>query len=234
MPFRTAGLGKHASTHADGGSDEITSVLDLGALRVIGGTAEFVDDWGDNLLTNRENSGSGLVSGPGLAVRRCKNYRPEWTTESGSPSATDERLYLPQSATAQAISVPSTFTEGAWESDFRFTNTTATQWLADYIMRISGEDTGYLLNHANDGSAYRIQKRITGTLTNLIDVTWAEDTDWHVQKGTRDADGNFELFLDRVSKGTATDTDITSSDKLWLENGSQDVSASYRDNLRVY
>jgi len=52
----------------------------------------------------------------------------------------------------------------------------------------------------------------------LIDQSWTIDIDWHTAKITRDANGIFEIFLDGVSKGTVTDTDITTTNDNFQNN----------------
>jgi len=229
VPFRIgAGVGKHASTHADGGSDEITGDLDIDA--IVEDVYEIYDDWDDNELTDRSLG----TTTTNYNLLRAKFFRPSWATESGSPSASDGVLVLPSSTTVQSVSTFSDFTVGTWEFDFKWANTTATQYDRNYIMKLSGEDTGYRARANNDGSMCNLDEVSTGTPTTIIDNTWAEDTDWHTLKTTRDSDGNFELFLDGASKGTATDTTHTTSDQIWIRDDGNNVAERHVDNLKVH
>jgi len=191
----------------------------------------LTDDWGDNKLTDREGLSNFRNRIP---PRTWGKDRPKWTIESGSPSASGGVLVLPQSSTVQTVSTPSDFTVGAWELDFKWANTTSTQWDRNWFMRLAGEATGYWMRANNDGSACDIIETTTGTHTVIIDNTWTADTSWHTLKATRDSAGNFELFLDGVSKGTTTDTTHTTSDEMWIRDDGNDVAERNVDNLKVY
>jgi len=192
---------------------------------------EFYDDWGDNCLTNRRYGGNATIS-ISDTVYECKNFRPEWTTESGSPSASGGVLVLTAGdATSQQISTPSDFTTGTWEADFYYTDSPSTGNTSLFPMVEDKQNEDYQIAIRTDD--YDLGKHSGGSYTRVIDTSTSSSVgDWHTCKATRDSDGNWELFHDGTSVGTATDTYLPSVKTLWHTNA-HDVEIHW-DNLRVY
>ncbi|MDI6860335.1 MAG: hypothetical protein QMC85_07555, partial [Methanocellales archaeon] len=91
-------------------------------------------------------------------------------------------------------------------------------------------DKSYLINW-HDTDYYRLVKGISGVGTNLIDVAKKRDPIKHRLKATRDASGNFELFFDGKSEGTATDTELKTGNYLAVRG--YEIGES-TDNIKVY
>ena len=186
---------------------------------------ELLDDWDDNKLTARDGAETTSTGFTNLFAQKNK-FRPTWTTVAGAPSVANEKLELDNT---EQVKTPSTFGVGTWEIDL----TVAVQ-NAQPFMRL----------YAGGGSKYRICGWYTHP-TNLYAVIYddvdaayiiqgagaAWDVNQHTLKTTRNESGNWEIFFDGVSKGTATDTTTTSFDELhiYTENG-----ATKYDNLKVY
>jgi len=189
---------------------------------------EIYDDWDDSRLTDRRVT---------VEAFRCKeqsNFRPEWTTESGSPSASGGELVLPAGdTTVQIVDAPSSFDTGTWEVDllehtastgavvFRLIFQDADNWWSGWWRLYEGYQ--------------KLVKDDAGTVTAVIDTgtgVIADDGTYHTYKYTRDSDGNWEMFQDGSSLGTATDTFLPTANKLRFRNW-EDAEVDF-DNLKVY
>jgi len=215
----------------------VTSSLDLAALRIVGETGEIADDWGDNLLTGRENSGDGLVTWSELEVGRCKNFRPEWTSV-GSPSATGGELVVDvdNSVGDQGVYVDVVIEVGTWEVEGRTENTGNNNYVG-VRMIYQDADNQWKILERDDGSYGYLQKDDAGTTTTVIDSGGQiGDTNFHTLKATRDADANWEYFFDGVSQGTATDSFMPTKNSTRVQSRANDdvTSTHHYDNLKVY
>ena len=183
------------------------SLLDGQVLRAIPDPDIYLqDDWGDNKLTDREDSGTTTYNGvEGV-------YRPEWTTEQGNPVAEDERLKMDTDTISTGINLNLDETV-TWEVTIRqfsddgndsfaiglFSETTTivnSGRMADdgYVIFFSPEDT------------VDIRRVDDGNDTTLISGgNVPEDEDYSVSV-TRTPSGEFELFDEDSSLGTDTDT----------------------------
>jgi len=187
---------RHARKHIQEGEDPLP-------LKAMAGYY-LADDWEDNLLSNRDLNPEAAEHHYRIACR----FRPEWTIESGSPSVLEGKLVLPAGdVTAQIVSTPCTFTTGTWRWRWRFTTTPSAGSLWPWFIFESPAnrwnwEAGCLAGYTH----YRITKEVDGVTTAVITSTWTPDNAEHTTTITRDTDGNWELFLDGISKGTATDT----------------------------
>jgi len=216
---------------------------------------EMYDDWEDNKLTSRdsmsetplswedaisrsfslsESVGSLPYSGEftykySYTIESINTFRPEWTTESGSPSASEGMLVLTAGdVTVQRISIPSTFFVGAWESDVRYTASPGTGGLWPIGFYLNGS---LKYHHAwKYSDTHYLYDQVDGV--RIIAHAHAVDTAWHTMKLTRDSDGNWETFFDGAACGSTTDTTTTSCDEYRVWNGS-DVETRF-DNWKVY
>lgn len=206
------------------------------------------DGWDDNSITGRSNPDEGyflhpsdnLLSNDYEAGDALKGvYRPEWTTQSGSPSASNGVLSLSAGdTTQQSILTPSEFTAGTWETDYKFTNTPSSGGICMVIMAQSTSLDGvgrpnncyFGYNHFNGD--YHLYLNNGGSATNIITtISLGVPESFATMKISRTTRGNFELFHNGTSQGTATDTTHTGS----RYNGygsNTDVSSDY-DNLVV-
>jgi len=107
-----------------------------------------------------------------------------------------------------------------------------TAWAFDWKKIESGDTTfifGFISNVYNWGVFNGLYDfEITGSniyiendrINHIISTTWANDLFDHTFEVTKDGAGNFELFIDGVSKGTAHDTEFSSSSYMsfWEHN----------------
>jgi len=189
----------------------------------------IIDDWDDNLLTGRPVALTvidGALFGKGEVL---KAKRPEWTTESGSPSVSGGVLHLPAGdVTIQQVSTPSTLWIGTWKLDFNWT--TAITSGGHHFRSVVGGTKTYIMPEWRSDDVYRIWQDVDNVAP--VSTTHAIDTAEHSLKVTRASGGNWELFFDGVSDGTGTENTYTSCDELWIESNA-DYEGNW-DNLKVY
>ena len=184
-------------------------------------TTYIEDDWGDNNLSGRSGAEEGyflhpsdsLISGdvePGDALKSV--YRPEWLLNTSDPYVQNSELRVDSlSGGSTGVRTPTKAITGEWVMDFRYRTLGSGNDGIFYFMW--GDNNGE--SNKNDAwrwfaqddanQYYRISKYEGGSITHVIDTTWAPDTNWHTGRSTRDSYGGWELFLDGSSQGTATD-----------------------------
>lgn len=174
---------------------------------------EFVytvlDDFADNSLTNRDAPGT--TASEFAAGEIGQYFRPEWETDSGSPSASSSALQLSAGDTtlqATKHGYPGTLPV-FFESDIIF-GSDPTSNSAALAFAINDDDiTGfnyddcYSVRINNDGSI-DLRKEVGNSETNLITGSTFTLTDSHTVKVER-AGKTWELFVDGTSQGTASD-----------------------------
>jgi len=192
--------------------------------------AEIIDDWADNKLTSRDKQAlSDSWAWTDEFYQLNDVFRPEWTTESGSPSASGGVLVLTAGdTTVQQVSIPTTFFAGAWEVEVQ-KQASGTTSLVNVLDWWAGGNEKYGLQWTNADN-YKLQDIVDAVA--IISATHAEDTSWHTCKATRDSSSNWEIFFDGVSDGTATDSTTTSIDEFAHRNG-EDIEIHF-DNLKIY
>jgi len=178
-----------------------------------------------------------IITPPTLKL--CETYRPEWTIVQGTPSVSNGYLTLSSDGTTgDEIQIESDITVATWKVDWQSNTTTGGSWLFLRFMEI--DDSNYYRLMAvlvTTTSAYFwLEKIVNGTITGLLGPTVTADTNWHHLAVSRDESGNFEIFFDGVSQGTATDTSITTSKYLALKAKDSPPGGAYSvhaDNLEV-
>jgi len=213
---------KHADKHTQGAEDSLP-------LGVVAGYY-LVDDWEDNLMSGRDLR----PEASDYRYRIAQTFRPEWTTVSGSPSASGGKLVMPAgNVTIQHVETSSTFTVGSWEVKWKNVVTPTTGHMVFHILYQDANNQFYHPNCNYIGNPYfNFVKCKTGAYTTLIASTWAIDDAEHTSKITRDMDGNFALYLDGTLKGTTTDSWLPAVAKIGLKNmGDKELTF---DNLRVF
>lgn len=200
---------------------------------------DVFDGWSDNKLSTRDSWATTPVKVP-VDVNTGELYtvqidlpsaRPEWTTDAGTPTV-GGMVSLDE---GDIISTSSSKTEGTWEIDMRVTATGGVASGNPRQFVFMFEDANNYWSYVTVEEGYvRLYKVDGGTENGVFSGSWTYDTSWHTYKVTRDSSGNFELFVDGVSKGTVTDTWLPTVTKISL--GSPDwwnVTLEY-DNLKVY
>jgi len=170
------------------------------------------DDWDDNALSGRTNPSKDVYysiteSGTGDLLKGV--YRPRWrnvvpifTSNSGNISAVNSELSL---NTESAAATSSNVDVGSWKHDFRLSSSGNTTNIG--ARQIHQDDNNHVYTIARaDGTNYKLYKKVSGSNFKIISATWPNDTSWHTHELTRSSYGEYELFFEATSKGTATDT----------------------------
>jgi len=172
------------------------------------------DDWGDERLQDREDSGTTSYDGEEGV------YRPEWVIENGSPSADGETLVVEDDEQINTDESPEV-AYGTWEFEIP----------DPFFSSSSSEHSGYnliansstrRLGDANLQDGYLLQLQPTTIRLNVDD---GGDTSTLIQDDdpptsdlsvtvTRDDNDEWELIVNGESKGTATDSTHTTSERV--------------------
>jgi len=186
-----------------------------GLFNAIPDSGVYLDDWADNKLANRDSYTS-TPPEDGLDTDITSDFsdpsRAEWTDQNGSISATNQHLDIPDgSSTDQIISASSPMSEGTWDFEFTADGSTSNGAVYYFMHTDTPSDPvnndGYGAQLLNDGRL-RLWKFTNGPATILVNagsVGW-DDGATHTLKITYSS-GDWELFFDDSSQGTASDTD---------------------------
>ena len=192
------------------------------------------DDWEDDKLTSRDKAATVATA----LDKIFQKFRPEWDTANADTKISVESGYLKIAASADYdlyIKLTDNITEGTWKMRQKLGAVNSTRgYNFTLAFMLKDKDNHYAAYISGYDDYVRFSKQIAGTVTHLIAASISRDTDWHEVKITRDADGNFELFYDGVSKGTATDTEITSGDLAIGQFQEDNDEDAYVDDLEVY
>ena len=177
------------------------------------------DDWGDNKLTDRDDSRTTTYNG------ETGVYRPEWTIRNNEPTVSGSQLQM-RGGDGIFTNINLNFDENIeWDFDISsmpdkgggdLTTCALFAEQTDDAVEANGDDwllhSSYsvLLRGASQGiDLERVDAN--GDRTVLISGEQGTDADVRV---TRSASGEWELFIDGTSQGTATDTTFTSDEAL--------------------
>ena len=172
------------------------------------------DDWGDNRLTNREDSGTTTYNGvEGV-------YRPEWNTRNGSPEATNERLEM-DDADRVVTDINLSFNETiTWEFDIDVSNVPSGGANSMRATLFAEQDSdfqdrfyhrGYGLRWPNGQRLILDEVDDNGDLNTIVDGS-TDLSGQHTVEVLRNSDGDWEVILDGSSEGTGNDTTHTNED----------------------
>ena len=211
--------------------DTAVAIRDLSSASNIIGTAEIVDDWTDNKITSRDSESTTPISVCSPYIQDINTFRPGWTIGSGTWVAETGVMKKTNSGSAGAVYTSSTYNTGTWSVKLQHESTSNV--ISDFcFMWVDASNMNfYKMATAN---VLQIVKKVSDTDTALIDPGWTSDTAWHTCKATRDASGNFEMFFDGVSKGTATDTSITTANQIRQYQEHTLDENVWVDDLKVY
>jgi len=190
------------------------------------------DDWEDNKLASRDNAATVATA----LGKIYQSFRPEWTVEAGTVTAEGGNMKL---TTEDAkVSCSSSVVTATFKSNQKSDNCGSSNMgiLWDFICKDdSNEYTVYFQFESAEGSDddFQLRKTVGGSESVIINSLWTVDLNWHEIKVTRDTSGNFELFLDGVSKGTVTDTDVTTSSYIKYREWGTAITC-YVNDLEVF
>jgi len=183
------------------------------------------DDWEDNKLTDRDDRATTTASVLG-ANEFAQRFRPEWTTKEGSPSATGGYMLLDA---GEEVKIPSGFDTGTWEQDTWLDAANACQ---KFKFIWQDADNFWVTYFDDEYTHLDLCKNDAGTSTAVIDYTVDPTLGvWHDIKITRSSAGDWELFYDGSSVGTATDAFMPTVNELRERSK---TAASRIDNLEVH
>ena len=191
------------------------------------------DDWGDNKLQDREDSGTTTHNGvEGI-------YRPEWRIESGSPEAENERLEFDTNEAIDTeinVNLDETITWewsgidfGTFESDVSI-GVGFIVWAEDQNWHLDSSapspDDAYVVQIRHESDEVRL---LSGDVLISHSTRPAESISLK-----REPNGDWELFVDGSSVGTANDT--TLSDPQYIGFGGTDRGdcETFVDEVKVF
>ena len=190
------------------------------------------DDWGDNKLTDREDSGTTThndVEGV---------YRPEWIVDSDDVGVTNESLHAEEGGEVRTeinLNLDETITWEWTNVDISNAGSSANHGLqlwaegTDWTAFPPGMYPGYVVEFStSDGGRVRLHKvDDSGSGENLTEETGVGDTiDIEV---TRESDGSWSISVDGGDPQTATDTTHDSPEHIGFKARNQGNS----ENIRV-
>ena len=145
---------------------------------------------------------------------------PVWTVGYGTWSAATGELICSANGW---ISTPNTIVYGAWEYISRVSTVADILYNRFFFVSSTNDDSttnGYSVNmySATTTINFILSKHNAGVVVNLGSFAIAEDTSNHTIKITRDSTGLMEVFIDGISRITATDNVYTTTNYILLRS----------------
>lgn len=187
------------------------------------------DDWEDNKITSRDNAATVATA----LDKIFQTFRPDWST-NGDVSVASGHVTLANTDAGLIISFDKVVSLAQLKLAFQDTsgnNRQEFRFMSD-SNNIPNNSNNWQLRTTCAGD-FDLYKYVSGSGTNVISSTWTANTAWHTIKATRDADGNWEIFFDGTSKGTAIDTWLPTINYLTISNHPVTNYEHYVDNLEV-
>ena len=197
------------------------------------------DDWGDNKLTDREDSGTTTHNGvEGV-------YRPEWNTLQGSPTVTNNRVDLEGGDTIETginVNLDNSLTIDCFDIDTSESGGSGSDQLYPFsiaetadIAQLDELQNGYAVEIQGDGD---MQLRETTGSDNRTAIISGTHSSGDMVRVTRTASGEWELFSgpdedNLTSHGTASDTTHTDLEHFGISARDENVDYDY-DEVKVY
>ena len=189
------------------------------------------DDWGDNKLTDRDNSGTTTHNGEEGV------YRPEWAVDSDVVSVTNESLHAEEGGQVRTeinLNLDETITWKWNDVDISNAGSSANHSLqvwseaTDWDFFTNGMTPGYIIEYSTSDSGRVRLWESDGTDSNQLTEEIGVGTNIDIEV-KRDSDGGWEVSVDGGEPETATDT--TYSDPRYIGFGSRDQGNS--EDIRV-
>ena len=186
------------------------------------------DEIGDNKYSGRNRVVAGVLF-------PYSNFRPEWTVIAGTWGASEGFLRESLAGGGSTnIRMSSKHSVGTWVVDASLIGGISDTNIVYYNFMWIDADNYYLMDMNATGALRLVRSTTDLGGAAIISTTWTADTGWHTMKITRDINGNFEIFLDGVSKGTVTNTLITTSNNIELGHYTvTTIQNAAFDNLKV-
>ena len=170
------------------------------------------DDWGDNKLQNRDGSGTTTYNGvEGV-------YRPEWVIIDNEPTVENERVVVEVGGGIQTsinLNLDETITWEWVDIDPSNSGSSGSDWISTYCFSNNTievpetPESYYLRVRPDDAAEIQLREVDSGGSSTIIISGSGLDGPSHDITVTRSSDGEWELFIDGVSEGTATETSHT-------------------------
>jgi len=220
-----------------------TSNLRPGALRLSSRVTSVPDDAGvyldgvgDNKLTNRDSfaetgAADGVVIPSGSPFGPPE--RPEWTTETGSPSATNKELDFPDgSTTDQVLSASTPMTAGTWDIEFQ-QGASPSSGIFRWFIIYESASNWIAVENTIGANREVLAKSEGGNFSTIVGngsaYTGTSSREWKV---THDGSGNWEWFVNGSSVGTASESFVPTANEIRFRHQLDTSLAA--DNLRVF
>lgn len=171
------------------------------------------DDWGDNKLQNRDDSGTTTYNGV------TGYYRPEWTTDDGSPSASNQKLQITSGDglyTAINLDFSQTITwtwtdvtfNGSSEQTLGLFGETGSIPISNFY---NGVYPGYAVILGSDDRIRLIRIDDGNETGSILTENTLSSTTGVTISVTRSSSGDWELFEGDTSLTTVTDATHTTA-----------------------
>jgi hypothetical protein len=143
-----------------------------------------------------------------------KRINPSYTVTGGI--SLDDRSAIFPSGTS-SLSTDSSFSTGEWRTSIE---PQASPTSGGFIFELISDDADNIIRlFLSDGGVIKLEKVDTNGATLLTSGSWNNSTGVTTSiRVTRDINGNFELFTDDVSQGTASDSFLPSPSRIQLLN----------------
>jgi hypothetical protein len=181
------------------------------------------DDFGDNKLQNRDESGTTTTND------LTGTYRPEYTIAAGSPTATNQELSLSSADALHTKALPDVRGQNVrWDIDLTDSGSNAFARISIWGTTTDHNNNtasdiyaeSYFLDIQEEFDVFRLRRQAgtSGGQTDVINADQPISTPLTASV-THDGSGNWELFLDGSSQGSASDTTYTSTEPILLGVG---------------
>ena len=185
---------------------------------------QIYDDFRDGGLTERNGAYHGQYANPERKLPGA--IRPSWSSFN-SQASTNNGGEVALGPSTGNIELGTEHRYGEWTWHYKF-NTVPSSSLFQFVP-INSRATGnrYIINLDNNGDL-RLELQHSSN-TTLIQSTYAQDTDVHSVRVTRDyATDKWELFFDEALQGSATEATELDPDYRTAVNNATDVNISLR------
>jgi len=207
--------------------------------------SQILDDFADSptvsgsSITNRDDFSTLSYQGPSPGGDfNPSGSRPDWNIEFGGASVDNTADTLTITQADSVLSVANgDFDDNVWEWEMKFNSTNRTSFMV-YIHaegtdprssfttpRFQNGDVGYAVRFDSKFDFFQLVENDGSNFNVLIDdANPPGPTTFNTFKVTHESNGDFELFRNGVSVGTANDTSHTESQKNYVlfATGNQD------------
>ena len=154
------------------------------------------------------------------------NYtsNPAWTVSLGAWTVAGNILRTATPTTIGKIFIPFTKTVGTWQYIYKADASWYNAQSNFFFMLSNDESNGYRIHTYREGYTsqpviYRLMKIVGGVHTAIGQWTGGTDINFHTVRITRDSNGLMNVYIDGTLRITATNNEVTTSNRLLLSGG---------------